>query len=75
MKWVGNQIYQIENGQNKKVAVIGSGPAGIACADVLTRSGIHSHVYDKNEEIGGLFTFGIPEFKLEKSVVKEEEKF
>ena len=31
----------------------GAGPAGIACADVLTRSGVHSHVYDKNEEIGG----------------------
>ncbi len=55
---------------NKKVAIVGSGPAGIACADILTRSGIHSHVYDKNEEIGGLLTYGIPEFKLEKSVVK-----
>ena len=59
---------------NKKVAIIGSGPAGIACADTLTRSGIHSHVYDKNEEIGGLLTFGIPEFKLEKSVVKRRRK-
>ena len=49
---------------NKKVAIVGSGPAGIACADILTRSGIKSHVYDKNEEIGGLLTFGIPEFKL-----------
>ena len=59
---------------DKKVAVIGSGPAGIACADVLTRSGIKSHVYDKNEEIGGLLTFGIPEFKLEKSVIKRRRK-
>ena len=59
---------------NKKVAIVGSGPAGIACADVLTRSGIHSHVFDKNEEIGGLLTFGIPEFKLEKSVVKRRRK-
>ena len=59
---------------NKKVAIIGSGPAGIACADILTRSGIHSHVFDKNEEIGGLLTFGIPEFKLEKSVVKRRRK-
>ena len=33
---------------NKKVAIIGSGPAGIACADVLTRSGVKSHVFDKN---------------------------
>ena len=60
--------------RNKKVAVVGSGPAGIACADVLTRAGIHSHVYDKNEEIGGLLTYGIPEFKLEKSVVKRRRK-
>ena len=59
---------------NKKVAVIGAGPAGIACADVLTRSGIKSHVYDRNQEIGGLLTFGIPEFKLEKSVIKRRRK-
>ena len=60
--------------KNKKVAIVGSGPSGIACADVLTRAGIHSHVYDKNEEIGGLLTYGIPEFKLEKSVVKRRRK-
>ena len=59
---------------DKKVAIVGAGPAGIACADVLTRSGVHSHVFDKNEEIGGLLTFGIPEFKLEKSVVKRRRK-
>ena len=59
---------------DKKVAIVGSGPAGIACADVLIRSGIHSDVFDKNEEIGGLLTFGIPEFKLEKSVVKRRRK-
>ena len=60
--------------KNKKVAIVGSGPAGIACADILTRSGIKSDVYDKNEEIGGLLTFGIPEFKLEKSVVRRRRK-
>ena len=59
---------------NKKVAIIGAGPAGIACADVLTRSGVKSIVFDKNEEIGGLLTFGIPEFKLEKSVVRRRRK-
>ena len=59
---------------DKKVAAIGAGPAGIACADVLTRSGIKSHVYDRNQEIGGLLTFGIPEFKLEKSVIKRRRK-
>tara|TARA_A200000113_G_scaffold175366_1_gene160527 strand:- start:4157 stop:5818 length:1662 start_codon:yes stop_codon:yes gene_type:complete len=59
---------------DKKVAIIGAGPAGIACADVLTRSGVESTVFDKNEEIGGLLTFGIPEFKLEKSVVRRRRK-
>ncbi|MBL4607990.1 MAG: FAD-dependent oxidoreductase [Pseudomonadales bacterium] len=53
----------------KKVAVIGAGPAGLACADVLVRGGVAPVVYDKHPEIGGLLTFGIPEFKLEKSVM------
>ena len=59
---------------DKKVAIVGAGPAGIACADVLTRSGVKSIVFDKNEEIGGLLTFGIPEFKLEKKVVRRRRK-
>jgi glutamate synthase (NADPH/NADH) small chain len=54
----------------KKVAVIGAGPAGLGCADVLVRNGVKPVVYDRYEEIGGLLTFGIPEFKLEKEVVK-----
>jgi glutamate synthase (NADPH/NADH) small chain len=53
----------------KRVAVIGAGPAGLACADVLIRNGVNPVVYDRNPEIGGLLTFGIPEFKLEKSVM------
>jgi len=59
---------------NKKVAVIGAGPAGIGCADILIRNGINCDVYDKHPEIGGLLTFGIPEFKLEKSVVRRRRK-
>lgn len=55
---------------SKKVAVIGAGPAGLACADVLVRNGVRPVVFDRYEEIGGLLTFGIPEFKLEKAVVK-----
>lgn len=54
----------------RKVAVIGAGPAGLACADVLVRNGVSPVVFERHEEIGGLLTFGIPEFKLEKSVVK-----
>ncbi|WP_147695509.1 FAD-dependent oxidoreductase [Vogesella mureinivorans] len=55
---------------DKKVAIIGAGPAGLACADVLVRNGVRPVVIDRYEEIGGLLTFGIPEFKLEKSVVQ-----
>lgn len=54
---------------DKKVAIIGAGPAGLGCADVLVRSGVKPVVFDRYPEIGGLLTFGIPEFKLEKSVM------
>src|SRR5690625_5894117 len=54
---------------DKKVAVIGAGPAGIGCADVLVRNGVRPVVFDKYPEIGGWLTFGIPEFKLEKTVM------
>src|SRR5690554_2228779 len=54
---------------DKKVAVIGAGPAGIGCADILVRNGVKPVVFDKYPEIGGLLTFGIPEFKLEKTVM------
>jgi glutamate synthase (NADPH/NADH) small chain len=54
----------------KRVAVIGAGPTGLGCADVLIRNGVTPVVFDKYAEIGGLLTFGIPEFKLEKAVVK-----
>lgn len=54
---------------DKKVAVIGAGPAGLGCADVLVRNGVKPVVFDRYPEIGGLLTFGIPEFKLEKQVI------
>ncbi len=54
---------------DKRVAIIGAGPAGLGCADILTRNGVKPVVYDKYPEIGGLLTFGIPEFKLEKEVM------
>ncbi len=61
---------------DKKVAIIGAGPAGLGCADVLVRSGVKPVVYDSYPEIGGLLTFGIPEFKLEKEVmVRRREVF
>ena len=56
---------------DKRVAIIGAGPAGLGCADVLVRNGVKPVVFDQYPEIGGLLTFGIPEFKLEKSVMKK----
>jgi glutamate synthase (NADPH/NADH) small chain len=53
----------------KRVAVVGAGPAGLGCADVLVRNGVEAVVYDRYSEIGGLMTFGIPPFKLEKEIV------
>lgn len=53
----------------KRVAIVGAGPAGLACADVLVRNGVTPVVFDRYDEIGGLLTYGIPEFKLEKSVM------
>lgn len=55
---------------DKKVAIIGAGPAGLGCADILTRNGVKAVVFDRYPEIGGLLTFGIPQFKLEKSVME-----
>lgn len=54
---------------DKRVAVIGAGPAGLGCADILVRNGVTPVVFDRYPEIGGLLTFGIPEFKLEKNVM------
>lgn len=53
----------------KKVAVIGSGPAGLAAADLLNQSGHDVTVYEKNSAAGGLLRFGIPDFKLNKTVI------
>ncbi len=54
---------------DKRVAIIGAGPAGLGCADILARNGVKPVVFDKYPEIGGLLTFGIPQFKLEKEVM------
>ena len=48
----------------KTVAVIGSGPAGLACADQLNRAGHHVTVYDRNDRHGGLLTYGIPNVRM-----------
>ena len=59
---------------DKSVAIIGAGPAGLACADVLTRNGVKAKIYDKYSRIGGLLTFGIPPFKLDKDIVEKRKE-
>jgi glutamate synthase (NADPH/NADH) small chain len=63
--WVIPQPAQTKTG--KKIAVVGSGPAGLACAQQLSRVGHDVVVFEKNDRIGGLLRYGIPDFKLEKS--------
>ena len=58
----------------KSVAVIGSGPSGLACADQLNRAGHLVTVYERNDRPGGILTYGIPDFKLEKTVVRRRLK-
>ncbi|MBI3274890.1 MAG: glutamate synthase subunit beta [Methylocystis sp.] len=53
----------------KRVAVVGSGPAGLACAQQLARAGHATHVYEKHAKAGGLLRYGIPDFKMEKHLI------
>ena len=59
-----------ETRTEKKVAVVGSGPAGLACAQQLNRAGHWVHLFERNREIGGLLRYGIPDFKMEKRIIK-----
>ncbi|MCK5263766.1 MAG: FAD-dependent oxidoreductase, partial [Gammaproteobacteria bacterium] len=54
----------------KHIAVIGAGPAGLACADELNKAGCEVTVYDRNEEVGGLMVTGVPPFKLDKAMLE-----
>src|SRR5690606_888279 len=65
--WITPQINPVKTG--KKVAVVGSGPAGMAAAQQLARAGHEVHLYEKNQQIGGLMRYGIPNFKLDKKVI------
>ena len=62
--WVVPKINKSKT--NKKIAVVGSGPAGLSCAQQLARAGHFVHLFEKNDRIGGLLRYGIPNFKMEK---------
>lgn len=67
--WRPDMSHVVDTG--KRVGIVGAGPAGLAAADVLARNGIHPIVYDAYPDVGGLLTYGIPPFKLEKRVVAQ----
>ena len=65
--WVEPRIAEVKTG--KRVAVIGSGPAGMAASQQLARAGHEVHLYEKNAKAGGLLRYGIPDFKLDKTLI------
>jgi glutamate synthase (NADPH/NADH) small chain len=65
--WIKPEPAEVKTG--KKVAVVGSGPAGLACAQQLARVGHDVHLYEKNAKPGGLLRYGIPDFKMEKHLI------
>ncbi len=66
--WIAPEPAETKTG--KRVAIVGSGPAGLAAAQQLARAGHEVHVYEKNAMPGGLLRYGIPDFKLEKQIVE-----
>ena len=65
--WIKPKISREKSG--KRVSIIGAGPAGLACAQQLTRAGHEVTVYEKNNKAGGLLRYGIPDFKMEKHII------
>ena len=70
--WVLPELPATKTG--KRVAVIGSGPAGMACAQQLARAGHDVHLYERNAKAGGLLRYGIPDFKMEKAIIDRRVK-
>lgn len=71
----GFEIPKIEKKNNKRVAVVGSGPAGLTCAGDLVKMGFEVHIFEAFHEPGGVLIYGIPEFRLPKGVVKREVEY
>ncbi|MBU6207666.1 MAG: glutamate synthase subunit beta, partial [Alphaproteobacteria bacterium] len=67
MGWITPQLPARKTG--KSVAVVGSGPAGMACAQQLARAGHSVTLFEKNDRMGGLLRYGIPDFKMEKDLI------
>ena len=65
--WIKPDVPAQRTGKN--VAIVGSGPAGLTCAQQLARAGHDVHVFEKHARAGGLLTYGIPDFKMEKHIV------
>lgn len=70
--WIVPQVPEKRTG--KSVAVVGSGPAGMACAQQLARAGHSVTLFEKNDRVGGLLRYGIPDFKLEKQLINRRKK-
>ncbi|MBT6222496.1 MAG: glutamate synthase subunit beta [Rhodobiaceae bacterium] len=66
--WITPKISEIKTG--KSIAIVGSGPAGLSCAQQLARQGHSVNVYEKNNKAGGLMRYGIPDFKMEKYLIE-----
>ena len=73
-RFVPKLLNQIGRKYEEKIAVIGAGPAGLSCAYYLAVKGYPVTVYEKEKELGGMLTLGIPSFRLEKDVIKAEIK-
>lgn len=65
-----SDCYKKQENKNKRVAVIGGGPAGLTCAVFLAKEGVQVTIYEKYDYLGGLLMFGIPDFRLPKEIVK-----
>jgi glutamate synthase (NADPH) small chain len=65
--WIKPQVAQRRTG--KRVAIVGSGPAGLACAQQLARAGHQVAIFEKSDQVGGLLRYGIPDFKLSKKLI------